>query len=43
MLDYLKRSLDRREPETIAMRIDPAFDRLRTEPQFRELVLRAGT
>jgi tetratricopeptide (TPR) repeat protein len=43
MLDYLKRSLDRREPETIAMRIDPAFDRLRTEPQFRELVMRAGT
>jgi hypothetical protein len=41
-LVYLKRSLDRRESETVAMRVDPAFDRLRKRPQFRELVTRAG-
>jgi Tfp pilus assembly protein PilF len=41
-LSFLAASVSRREPENIAMKIDPALDSLRSAPQFARLLAAAG-
>lgn len=41
-LSFLTASVERREPETIAMKIDPELDSLRSEPRFVRLLAAAG-
>jgi Tfp pilus assembly protein PilF len=41
-LSFLAASVSRREPQTIAMKIDPALDSLRSDPQFVRLLAAAG-
>ena len=39
-LGYLRTSLERMEPAMVAVRIDEAFDGVRDEPAFQEIVRR---
>jgi Tfp pilus assembly protein PilF len=41
-LSYLAASVSRREPESIALKIDPALDSLRREPEFAKLLKATG-
>ena len=41
-LSYLSASVSRREPESIALKIDPALYSLRREPEFAKLLKAAG-
>jgi Tfp pilus assembly protein PilF len=41
-LTYIAASISRHEPDSIALKVDPPFDRLRNDPRFVALMARAG-
>jgi hypothetical protein len=40
--DYLRRAIDKRETYVLTLAINPAFDGLRGDPEFRALLDRVG-
>jgi hypothetical protein len=41
-LEWLAKALDERDSRLVALKVDPCFDALRTEPKFQALIQRVG-
>ncbi|HSE98750.1 MAG TPA: hypothetical protein VLD57_10850, partial [Blastocatellia bacterium] len=40
--EYLERAFEERDPMLVSMKVDPAFDPLRSDPRFNDLLRRTG-